>query len=41
LKKLGIKKMNLDLFMSSIQTIVLIFTGAILYLEFFVEDQDF
>jgi hypothetical protein len=33
--------MHLDLFMSSIQTIALIFTGVILYLEFIVEDQDF
>ena len=34
-------KMHLDLFMSSIQAIALIFTGVILYLEFFVEDKDF
>jgi len=33
--------MHLDLFMSSIETIALIFTGVVLYLEFFVEDQDF
>jgi len=33
--------MHLDLFMSSIQTIALIFTGVVLYIEFFVEDQDF
>jgi len=33
--------MHLELFMSSIQIISLIFTGAVLYLEFFVEDEDF
>lgn len=33
--------MYLDLFMSSIQSIALIFTGVVLFLEFFVEDQDF
>lgn len=33
--------MHLDLFMSSMQTIALILTGVVLFLEFFIEDQDF
>jgi len=33
--------MHLNLFMFSILTIVIIFTKAILYLEFFVENQDY
>ncbi len=33
--------MYLDLFISSIQSIALIFTGVVFYLEFFVEDKDF